>query len=42
MPFEPLGYSDKWYDRIVGHRLKSTEFIAVVIIVGGAILCFNL
>lgn len=42
MPFEPLGYGDKWYDRVIGRRLKSTEFISVLIIVGGAMLLFNL
>ena len=41
MAFEPLGYGDKWYDRIMGRRLKAKEFATIVLIAGVIIIAFN-
>ena len=41
MVFDPLGYGDRWYDRVVGRRLKSLEFLGVLILVGAVIVWFN-
>jgi hypothetical protein len=41
MAFEPLGYGNRWYDRVVGRRLKSIEFIGVLIVAGMFIFVLN-
>lgn len=34
MAFEPLSYGNRWYDRIVGRRLRVKEFALVLAVVG--------
>ena len=34
MSFEPFGYGNRWYDRLVGRGLKPKEFAGLLLIVG--------
>lgn len=33
MAFDPLGYGDRWYDRLISGKPKPKEFAVVLLIV---------
>jgi len=42
MSFEPLGYGNRWYDRVIGGRLKFRELLGVMVTVGAIVAWFSL
>ena len=41
LSFEPLGYGNRWYDRVIGRRLKSVEILGIAILILAIILLCN-